>query len=231
MTHLDLFSGIGGFHLAAEWAGFETIGFAEIEPYCCKLLAQKWPEIPNYGDIRTADFSGLQGRVTVLSAGIPCQKSSAVGSRIGPDELWETACDIIELVEPAWVILENPSNILTFLSLKKILLRLESLSYEVRGFDIPAESVGADFLGYRVFIIAASQSKQMGIPRQSRQKRAQWDAESEPCRVANGVSDRSHRLKALGNAVVPQQAYPFFEAIVQTEIELRIQEKKCPDKK
>jgi DNA (cytosine-5)-methyltransferase 1 len=47
MTHLDLFTGIGGFHLAAEWARFETIGFSEIEPYCCRLLAGKWPDIKN----------------------------------------------------------------------------------------------------------------------------------------------------------------------------------------
>jgi site-specific DNA-cytosine methylase len=61
LTHLDLCTGIGGFHLAAEWAGFTTIGFSEIEPYCCRLLAEKWLAIPNYGDLRTADFSELRG--------------------------------------------------------------------------------------------------------------------------------------------------------------------------
>ena len=69
-THLDLCSGIGGFHLAAEWAGFQTIGFSEVEPYCCKLLAEKWPGIKNYGDLRRADFSGLRGRIDVLSAAV-----------------------------------------------------------------------------------------------------------------------------------------------------------------
>ena len=70
MTHLDLFTGIGGFHLASEWAGFETVGFSEVEPYCCELLKDKWPHIPNYGDLRRADFSGLRGSVTVLSDSI-----------------------------------------------------------------------------------------------------------------------------------------------------------------
>jgi DNA (cytosine-5)-methyltransferase 1 len=76
MTHLDLFTGIGGLHLAASWAGFQTVGFSEIEPYCCALLEQHWPSIKNYGDIRTADFSELRGRITVISAGVPCQPAS-----------------------------------------------------------------------------------------------------------------------------------------------------------
>lgn len=68
LRHLDLCSGIGGFHLAAHWAGFVTVGFAEIESYCCALLEQHWPQIPNYGDLRRADFDELRGRITALSA-------------------------------------------------------------------------------------------------------------------------------------------------------------------
>jgi hypothetical protein len=53
LTHLDLFSGIGGFALAARWAGIETIGFCEVEPYACKVLAKHWPKVKNYGDIKS----------------------------------------------------------------------------------------------------------------------------------------------------------------------------------
>lgn len=52
LTHLDLFSGIGGFARAAQAVGFTTIGFSEIEPYATKILKQHWPDVPNYGDIR-----------------------------------------------------------------------------------------------------------------------------------------------------------------------------------
>jgi hypothetical protein len=69
-THLDVCSGIGGFTIAAHWAGFQTVGFAEVEPYCCALLERHWPGVPNYGDLRRADFSGLRGSVTVLSDSI-----------------------------------------------------------------------------------------------------------------------------------------------------------------
>ena len=53
LTHVDLFSGIGGFGLAAAWAGFETVGFCEIDPFCRGVLAKHWPEAPIHGDVRT----------------------------------------------------------------------------------------------------------------------------------------------------------------------------------
>jgi len=52
LTHLDLFSGIGGFALAAQWAGFKTIGFVEIDKYCQKVLRKHWPDVPIVEDIR-----------------------------------------------------------------------------------------------------------------------------------------------------------------------------------
>jgi DNA (cytosine-5)-methyltransferase 1 len=47
LTHLDLFSGIGGFALAASWAGFRTVGFSEVEPHACRVLAERFPGVPN----------------------------------------------------------------------------------------------------------------------------------------------------------------------------------------
>jgi len=52
MRMLDLFSGIGGISLAAEWAGIETVAFCEIEPYCQKVLRKHWPHVPIFDDIR-----------------------------------------------------------------------------------------------------------------------------------------------------------------------------------
>src|SRR5271165_5855688 len=137
MTHLDLCTGIGGFHLAAQWAGFETIGFSEVDPYCCKLLNQKCPEIKNYGDLRTADFSRLVGQVTVLSAGVPCQPASLAGKRRGAADdrwLWPAVLDVVGHVQPAWAVFENPPGILSLPEFETVLLRLEDLGYEVRAF-------------------------------------------------------------------------------------------------
>jgi DNA (cytosine-5)-methyltransferase 1 len=283
ITHLDLFTGIGGFHLAAEWAGLETIGFSEIEPYCCRLLAEKWSEIRNYGDIRTADFSGLRGRITVLSAGVPCQPSSLAGKRRGAQDdrwLWEAALDVVRDVEPAWCLFENPPGILSLDEFGGVLLRLESLGYEVRAFSVPANAVGAKHRRQRIFIVAHTElgnrdgrragwgetvgggSRDAVIrpsadsealadtagarcdqrqPRESGEIRdnSRWPeferrngycgfrlTEPPLCLRVNGVSsgldgtpirNRSAQLKALGNACVPAQCFPFFQAIYQVE--------------
>jgi DNA (cytosine-5)-methyltransferase 1 len=240
MTHLDLFTGIGGFHLAAEWAGFETIGFSEIEPYCCQLLAEKWPEIKNYGDICTADFSGLRGRIAVLSAGVPCQPSSLAGKRRGAKDdrwLWPATLDVVRAVEPAWCIFENPVGIGSLDEFADTLSRLGSLGYSFRLFRVSANAIGANFEGYRLFIVASAngnrsqRSKQPVSPMRNRREFApevfpacslreaiqNHLPESYICGAGNGLPDRSHRLKALGNAVVPQQVFPFFQAICQVE--------------
>jgi DNA (cytosine-5)-methyltransferase 1 len=251
MTHLDLFTGIGGFHLAAEWAGFETIGFSEIEPYCCRLLAEKWPSVKNYGDIRGADFSPLRASVTVLSAGVPCQPASLAGKRRGKADdrwLWEATLDVVGCVQPAWVLLENPPGILTLDEFGGVLLRLESLGYALRAFGVPANAVGAKHRRQRVFIIGNADSgnhreccqsgwrSESGSSGEALADAAQrslrlgesWGngtwrlTESPLCRRADGVSNRSHRLKALGNAVVPQQAFPFFAAIAEVETCLKV---------
>ena len=70
-THLDLFSGIGGFALAAGWAGFETVGFCDNEPYAQAVLKKHWPNVPIHGDIKALDGTAYRG-VTLLTGGFPC---------------------------------------------------------------------------------------------------------------------------------------------------------------
>jgi len=78
LTHLSLFSGIGGLDLAAKWAGFETVGQCEWADYPHKILSKHWPDVPKWRDIRTLtgdDFyekTGLR-RPTIISGGFPCQ--------------------------------------------------------------------------------------------------------------------------------------------------------------
>lgn len=296
LTHLDLCSGIGGFKLAAQWAGFETVGFSEVDPYCCALLAEKWPGIRNYGDLRRADFAGLRGRVDVLSAGVPCQPASLAGKRRGAGDdrwLWEAVLDVVGGVQPAWCIFENPVGILSLGEFGGVLLRLGEIGYAVRAFSVPANALGAKHRRQRVFIVANADSERhvsawsAGAEESLRRQSADADSEAvadracellngsgntgtggwlestnrgeavadtdragleelqsceqrqcaalkrsgwpygfrltEPalCGRADGVRGRVHRLKALGNAVVPQQAYPFFEAIAQVERSFR----------
>jgi DNA (cytosine-5)-methyltransferase 1 len=111
-THVDLFSGIGGFALAAQWAGVETIAFAEIDPYASRVLQRHWPNVRNYGDVR--NLSGLSG--WLVTGGVPCQPASIAGQRRGANDdrwLWPEALAAIERLQPAWLCLENPLGILS----------------------------------------------------------------------------------------------------------------------
>jgi DNA (cytosine-5)-methyltransferase 1 len=271
MTHLDLCSGIGGFTIAAQAAGFETVGFAEIEPYCCKILQKHWPLIKNYGDLRRADFSDLRGRITVLSAGFPCQPFSAAGKRRGQSDdrnLWPTVRDVIETVRPLWCVCENVPGLLSMGEFDGICDDLANLGYQFAVFDVPANSVGAKHRRYRLFIVANASSGrgdrsqewqdkqsggteaidasevvadsdshnghgrcsfvQVGRGRLQREAKANcqfrnFERLTEPalCLPTDGIRNRSHQLRALGNAVVPQQAFPFFQAIAQVIQEMK----------
>ena len=106
-THLDLFSGIGGFSLAAESVGFTTVGFSEIDPYATKLLKQHWPDVPNHGDIRITDFNGC--RPELITGGDPCpchSRARSNGASKHPD-LSGYFLALVARLRPRWVVREN----------------------------------------------------------------------------------------------------------------------------
>lgn len=261
MMHLlDLFSGIGGFSLGLERSGaFKTVAFCEIEPYCQKVLAKHWPQVPIYDDVRTitADRLASDGiAVDAICGGFPCQDISCAGKGAGLEGersgLWFEYARIIGELRPRYVIVENVSALLSR-GLDRVLGTLAALGYDAEWHCIPASAIGAPHRRDRVWIVAhtnnarrkqsdkalaTKQAKQFDgasiyksnvadtscseckrsaeksvfkfahIPREFKRScenvRAVWSVEPNVGRVANGVSARSHRLRALGNAVVPQ---------------------------
>jgi len=154
-THLDLFSGIGGFALAAGWAGFETVGFCDNEPYCQAILKKHWPNVPIHGDIKTLDGTAYRG-ITLLTGGFPCQPFSNAGKRRGKDDdryLWPQMLRIIQEAKPTWVVGENVVGIIG-LALDQVCSDLEAKGYEVETIIIPACGVDAPHRRNRVWVIA-----------------------------------------------------------------------------
>lgn len=283
LTHLSLFSGIGGLDLAAEAAGFVTVGQCEWADFPTTVLEKHWPDIPRWRDIHglsADDFIRRTGHktVTVISGGFPCQPHSVAGLRkASGDErdLWPEYRRIVDEIKPRWVVAENVRGLLSSEDgrfFRGILRDFTDMGFDVGWCCFRAADVGAIHARERIGIIAhrqckrnmdrqdeinttqtrqqaqhgtdghietSSNSSMLGLQRCVQQKVSgeqrrslytnsgsieDWQRRSvlfEPklCRSLNGIPDGVDRVKALGNAVVPQQFYPIFKAIYDIEME------------
>jgi DNA (cytosine-5)-methyltransferase 1 len=158
---LDLFSGIGGFSLGLERAGFKTVAFCEIDPFCRRVLAKHWPEVPCYDDVRELNAARLRadgiGRIDAICGGFPCQDISIAGKGAGlageRSGLWSEYARLVGELRPAFVIVENVAALLGR-GLGTVLGDLATLGYDAEWHCIPASAVGAHHRRDRVWIVA-----------------------------------------------------------------------------
>jgi len=154
-THLDLFSGIGGFALAAGWAGFTTVGFVEYEDFPKRLLSRRFPNIPIHSDIHDFDATPFRG-VDLVTGGFPCQPFSAAGKQRGKEDdrfLWKEMLRVIVEAQPTWVLAENVAGIVN-MALDEVLADLEAQDYATGTVILPACAKNALHRRDRVWIIA-----------------------------------------------------------------------------
>lgn len=258
LTHLSLFSGIGGLDLAAEWAGFETVGQCEWADYPTKVLEKNWPDVPRWRNISTLtgesfyEQTGLH-TVDVISGGFPCQPHSTAGNRRASCDERDLSGEFLRIVRelaPRFVVAENVRGILYSENgkfFRGFLSQLVEIGYRVGWICIPASLAGAIFERDRVFVLAIrtncindcavkkaeafqpetyASGSHGAVLREEREiatgagckrnipaNRQFVGCESGVDRAAHGVPHRVDRVRCLGNAVIPQQAYPIFSVV------------------
>ncbi len=235
----SLFSGIGGFDLAARWMGWSTAWHSEIDPHALKVFEQHFPDSWPVGDI-TEWKPTYNHRVDLICGGFPCLTTSQAGLRTGEEDerwLWPEMARVVGILRPTFVVVENPPGVLVRGG-REILKDLAALGYRVEWEAIPAASLGAHHVRDRVWFVAYPNdgrhevfrfTEPRRVWRQSRRfpnrcravwelrdappTSAKWAFEPDVGRVADGVPRRVDRLRGLGQAVVPQVAYWIFQRL------------------
>lgn len=160
MTHGSLFSGIGGFDLAAEWMGWQNVFHCEWNEFGQKVLKYYWPNAISYNDITKTDFTIHRGRIDILTGGFPCQPYSMAGKRLGKEDdrhLWPEMLRAIREIQPRWVVGENVLGLVNWsdgLVFHEVQADLEAEGYEVQPYVLPAVSVNAPHRRDRVWFVA-----------------------------------------------------------------------------
>jgi len=162
MKHGSLFSGIGGFDLAAEWMGWENVFHCEWNEFGQRVLHHYWPQAIQYNDITKTDFTIHRGAIDILTGGFPCQPYSAAGKRLGKDDerhLWPEMLRAIREIQPRWVVGENVRGLTNWnggLVFDEVQSDLEALGYEVLPFLLPACAKDAPHRRDRIWFVAYS---------------------------------------------------------------------------
>ena len=232
LTVGSLFAGIGGIDLGFERAGFETAWQVEINPYCRKVLAKHFPNAERFEDVRECGAHNLRP-VDVIAGGFPCQDISNAGKRAGINGersgLWREFHRIISELRPRFVLVENVAALLSPIKrdrwiepapISRVLGDLAEIGYDAEWQVISAADLGAPHLRERVWIIAYPNTlslRPQGIRAATKGPWTRQEFEGlvqaelrislpsgKSGGVRDGVPDRVHHLRALGNAVVPQ---------------------------
>lgn len=160
LRHGSLFSGIGGFDLAAQWMGWTNVFHCELDPFCKRVLQHYFPKAQSHEDIKKTDFSVYRGGIDILTGGFPCQPYSLAGKRLGKEDerhLWPDMLRAIREIRPVWVVAENVLGIISWnegVVFEEVQSDLEAEGYYVQPYVLPAAGVDAPHRRDRVWFVA-----------------------------------------------------------------------------
>jgi DNA (cytosine-5)-methyltransferase 1 len=194
MKHASLFSGIGGFDLAAQWMGWDNLFHCEIDKTCQKILQYYWPNAKTYTDVKTTDFTIWRGRIDVLTGGFPCQPYSSAGKRKGKEDerhLWPEMLRAIREIQPTWVVGENVLGLTNWnggLVFEEVCADLEAEGYEVQPYVLPAAGINAPHRRDRVWFVAKNTMYSGRIHRKHEQEGTSfWELGNTRARSSDGI--------------------------------------------
>ena len=195
MKHGSLFSGIGGFDLAAEWMGWENVFHCEWNPFGQKILKHYWPKAESFNDITKSDFTKYANTIDILTGGFPCQPYSAAGKRLGKEDerhLWPHMLRAIQEISPRYIVGENVRGLLNWnggMVFNEVCIDLENNGYQVAPVLIPACGVGAPHTRERIWFVAANPARKSSERLQFKQRKNSNEKQREFGRNCGEMGD------------------------------------------
>lgn len=187
LRHGSLFSGIGGFDLAAEWMEWENVFHVEKEAFLRKILNYYWPNAESYADIKKTCFKKYRHAIDILTGGFPCQPFSNAGKRMGTEDdrnLWPEMFRAVREIAPTFVVAENVSGLINWekgIFFEQILSDLEGEGYAVQPLVLPAHAVDAPHLRDRLWIVAYSDSNRRRVGKDEQISKSKCKGTTNPC--------------------------------------------------
>lgn len=204
--YVSIFSGVEAASLAWEPLGWEPVAFSEIEPFPCAVLAERWPDVPNLGDITKIDWKEeIDGAIDLVVGGSPCQSFSVAGKREGLKGASGLMFEYIRCVQelrPRWFLWENVPGALTSEdggAFGQLLSEMDELGYSLAWRVLDAQFFGVAQRRRRLFLVghlgAESPAEVLfepnclsGNPQSSREKRKELAAELDAALRAQASS-------------------------------------------
>jgi DNA (cytosine-5)-methyltransferase 1 len=211
MRHGSLFSGIGGFDLAAEWMGWENVFHCESNAFGQRVLKHYWPNAESFNDITKTDFTKYANTVDIITGGFPCQPYSSAGKRLGKEDerhLWPEMLRAIREISPSFVVGENVRGLTNWdggLVFDEVCSDLENIGYKVAPCILPACGVGAPHRRERVWFVAYSNGNAgRRRPSESRREERQTESHGKP-RVYSGAYSNGNEGNVTDSNSTPTQ--------------------------